>query len=83
MGYDARKPVFEFANNKGADQPAHLRSLICAFVICLMEIIISRIATREVSIFLLVSIAEQAGLNLTFSEIPKTGFISTLCTKLF
>ena len=27
----------EFANNKGADQPAHTRSLISAFVIHLLE----------------------------------------------
>ena len=37
-----------FANNKGADQPAHPRSLISAFIIRLMESIISRLATREV-----------------------------------
>ena len=35
-----RKPVFPYANNKGADQPAHPRSLISAFVIrCLDSII--------------------------------------------
>ena len=34
LGLDARKPVFGgFANNTGADQPAHPRSLISAFVI--------------------------------------------------
>ena len=52
-----------FANNKGADQPAHLRSLVSVFVIRLLESIISRLATSEISIFYLVSIAEQAGLN--------------------
>ena len=31
-----------FAYKKGADQPAHLRSLISAFVILLLENIISR-----------------------------------------
>ena len=40
-----------FANNKGADQPAHSLSLISAFVIRLLEIIISRLATSEISIF--------------------------------
>ena len=40
-----------FANNKGADQPVHLRSLISAFVICILESIISRLATSEMSIF--------------------------------
>ena len=70
MGLSARKPV----NNKGADQPAHLRSLFSAFDFCLLESIISRLSTSEISIFLLVSVAEQAGLNLTLLETPKTGF---------
>ena len=58
--------LWRFANNKGADQPAHPRSLISAFLIRLLESIISRLATSEISYFLLVSEAEQAGLNLTF-----------------
>ena len=40
-----------FANNKGADQPAHPRSLISAFVIRLLEKIISKLATTEFLIF--------------------------------
>ena len=40
-----------FANNTGADQPAHLRSLISAFVIRLFESFIRNIATGEISIF--------------------------------
>ena len=43
MGIDVRKPVFGgrwFANNKGADQTAG--SLISAFIICLLEGIISK-----------------------------------------
>ena len=40
-----------FANNKGPDQPAHLRSLISAFVICLLESFISRHAMSVISIF--------------------------------
>ena len=35
----------------GADQTAHLRRLISAFVICFLEFIISRLATSEISIF--------------------------------
>ena len=31
---------------------------------------------REILIFYLVSVAEQAGLNLTLSETPKTGFLA-------
>ena len=40
------------ANIKAADQPAHPRSLISAFVIHLLESIISQLAAREISIFL-------------------------------
>ena len=40
MSYIMRKPVLPYANNKGADQSAHPRSLISAFVIrCLDSII--------------------------------------------
>ena len=62
-------------NNKGADQPAHQHKLISAFVIRFLESISSRLATSEITIFKLVSVAEQAGLNITFSETLKTGFI--------
>ena len=63
-----------FANNTGADQPGHPRSLISAFVIPFLESIISRLALSEISIFY---VAEHAGLNLTLSETPKTGFVTT------
>ena len=66
-----------FANNKGADQPVHPCSLISAFVIRLLESIISRLATGEVSIFQLVSVGEQNKLNLHLLETPKTGFVAT------
>ena len=36
-----------FANNKGADQPAHSRSLISAFVIRFLESIMCKLATGE------------------------------------
>ena len=67
-----------YANNKGADQPAHPHSLISSFVFHLLESIISRLATSEISIFKLVSGAEQAGLNLTLPETLKTGFLMSL-----
>ena len=41
----------EFANNTGADQPAHSRRLISAYVIRLLESIICKLATGELSIF--------------------------------
>ena len=40
-----------FANNKGADQPAHPRSLLSTFVIGILKSIISKLATSEISIF--------------------------------
>ena len=40
----------EFENNKGADQTAHLCSLISANAICLMDIIISNFATSEIKL---------------------------------
>ena len=63
----------ELANNKGSGQPAHPLSLISAFVIRILESIISRLATFEISMFYLVSITEQAGFNLILSETPKAG----------
>ena len=39
---------------------------------------ISKLATCKVLIFQLVSVAEQTGLSLTWSEAPKIGFLSTL-----
>ena len=50
MGLDARKRVFGFANNTGADQPVHPRSLISAFFIRFLESIISKLATSEMSV---------------------------------
>ena len=40
-----------FANNLGADQPAHSRSLISAIIIRLLESVISRLATSKIPIF--------------------------------
>ena len=40
-----------FANNTGADQPAHPRSLISAFVIRFLQSIICQLATDEILIF--------------------------------
>ena len=39
------------ANNTGADQPAHPRSLISAFVIRVLKSTISKLATSEISVF--------------------------------
>ena len=68
--------IWGFANSKGADQTTGMRSLIRAFVICLLESIIFKLATSKLPIFYLVSVAEQVGLNLTLSEASKIGFLA-------
>ena len=65
-----------FANNKGADQPEHVCSLISTFFIRLIKSITSKLVTSTFSNFYLVSVAEETGLNLTLSETPKTGFVA-------
>ena len=54
-----------------------MHSLISAFVIRLLENFISGLAMTEISIFKLVSVDEQTGLNLTLSKTQKTGFVAT------
>ena len=67
-----------YANNKGADQPAHPRSLISTFVIrCLDSLIPLVVSKSEISSLWLVSVTEQAGLSLTWLQTPKTGFLVT------
>ena len=36
-----------------------------------------KLASEEISIFYLVSVAEETGLKLTLTETPKTGFLAT------
>ena len=43
----------------------------------LIRSIISRLAMREISIFLLVPVAEETGLNIALRETLKTGFVTT------
>ena len=45
-----KKTCLRWFANKGADQPAHLRSLISAYVIGLLECIIYELATSEILI---------------------------------
>ena len=78
MGLHVRKPIFSgLRDNKAADQPAHPHRLIGAFVIRLLERIISRLAMSEISFFYLVSVAEKTGLKFALSETAKTGFLAT------
>ena len=68
-----RKTVL-FANNKGADQPAHPRSLISTFAVRCLDSIIPLVSISEISSRYLASIAEQTGLSLTWSDIPEDRF---------
>ena len=74
MGLDARKPVYsgvcqQQRCRQQSDQ--RLRYLL------IKKYHISRLDTSEISIFYLVSVAEQTGLNLILSETPKTGFVAS------
>ena len=64
-----------YANNKGADHPVNPPSLISAFVVHCLDCIIPLLAKSKISRLELVSVAEQAGLSLTWLKIPKTGFL--------
>ena len=77
-GLVARKPVYGgLRATMVQTSPAHLSSLIGAFVIRLLLSFISRLDTSEITIFYLVSIVEEIGLNLAFSETPKAGFLAS------
>ena len=68
-----------FANNRHADQPAHPRSLISAFVIRVLESIISKLAISEIPTIYLVYMYEayETALSLTLSETQKAGFVTS------
>ena len=67
MSHVMKKLLIPYANNKGADQPACICRLICPFVVyseivqklCLLQL------NFQDSSLLIVSVAEQAGLNPT------------------
>ena len=66
--------LMSYANNQGADQPAHPRSLISAFVVRCLASIISIDSIAEISRLMLASVAGQAGLSLNWSETPEDTF---------
>ena len=65
IGLDMRK----LAKNKGADKPVHLRRLISAFVIRLLESIVLRLATTKIHSW-------WDWFESRF-ETPKTGFLAS------
>ena len=50
-----------YANNKGADQPVHLRSLISTFVVHCLDSIVSLVSISKISSLYLALVASQAG----------------------
>ena len=66
--------LMPYANNKGADQPAHPRSLISAFVVRCQDRMIPLVYISEISRFWLFSVAEQVSLCLAWSETPEDTF---------
>ena len=66
-----------YANNKGPDHPAHSRSLISACVVRCLDSIIPLVSISEIPGLYLASVAAHAGLCLTWSQTPKTGFLVT------
>ena len=72
-----RKPVLAYATNKDADHSAHLRSLISTFVIRCLDIRMLAAFAYEFPRCSIASEANQVGLCLPWSEIPKTGFLRT------
>ena len=66
--------LMPYANNKGADQPAHPRSLISTFVVRCLDSRICILAISKVLIPWLASVTEQAELNLIWSQIPEDKF---------
>ena len=70
--------------NQEADQPAHMLSLISAFVNCCLNSILFKSYIIKIPRLLLPSVAEQAGLSPTRShKTPKTVFITWLRKQFF
>ena len=63
-----------YANNKGAYQPAHPRSLLNTFVVRFWVSIMSLVSISETSRLYLYFAGEQVGLGLTWAQTPKDRF---------
>ena len=72
-----------YANNKGADQPVHPRSLISAFVVRCLDSVMSLVSVTKISSLILASVAEQANLSLAWSETPEDTFSHDMAQLLF
>ena len=63
-----------YANNKGADQPAHPRSQISAFLVRCLDSIIPLVSIAEILSLYLAAVAEEAGLSFYLVTNPKDRF---------
>ena len=72
LGLDTRKPVLGSQTTK---LQTSLGNLISTFVIHYLESIIVSLAPCKISIFWLVSVAEQTGLSISLLEALRTGFV--------
>ena len=70
--------LIPYANNKGADQPAHPRSLFGVLDVRCLESIVSLDAIAEILTLPVASIVKQRGLSLTWWQSLKTDFLMTL-----
>ena len=66
--------LMPYGISKGADQPAHLRSLISPFVVHCLDNIISLVSISETSSLYLASVAAQDGLSLPWSQTRRQVF---------
>ena len=70
MGLDKRNPVFgDLRTTKALSC-----RLISSFVVCFLESMTVKLATSEISIFLIVSVAEETGLSLALWKNLKDRF---------
>ena len=63
-----------YANNKGADKPAHPHSLIGAFVVRCLNNMIPLVSISEISGLCVTSVVVRTSLCPTWSRAPRQGF---------
>ena len=77
MSHVMRKPVFAICEQQRRRSAAHPCSLISVFIVCCLDSLIPLVSISKMPSVCLVSVAEQAGVSLTWSETPKTDFLVT------
>ena len=72
-----RKPVYAICEQQKRRSACASAHLISAFVVRYLDSMIPLLAIAEISRLQLVSVAEQVGLSLKWSQTPMTGFLVT------